>query len=152
MLLYMVGAVLVVAGAIMIVAGWMGRGQVRRELSEQHIGFPTEDLPADLARYAGARVSTGPQARAFSDIIATHVTAATKGRTYAQITDEWQAGGRTDDGLRKLREMAFMGNALRGALLGAYQAWHITALVAGLGVLFALVGVVFLALGARLDS
>ncbi|MFC7483969.1 hypothetical protein ACFQX7_33535 [Luedemannella flava] len=41
-----------------------------------------------------------------------------------------------------------MGNSLRGALLGAYQAWQVTALVAGLGALFTAIGVVFVALGA----
>ncbi|GAA1832207.1 hypothetical protein GCM10009682_58370 [Luedemannella flava] len=148
-LLYAVGAILVVAGPVLVVSGRVGRTQVQRELSDQHIVFPpADDLPAGLNRYGGVQVTTGAQARAYSEIIGQHVAAATKGRTYAQITEEWQAGGRTDERLGKLRETAFMGNSLRGALLGAYQAWQVTALVAGLGALFTAIGVVFVALGA----
>jgi hypothetical protein len=148
-LLYVVGAILVVAGPALVVSGFLGRTQVRRELSDQHIVFPpADDLPAELTRYGGVRVTTGGQARADSTVLGEHGAAATKGRPDAQITDEWQAGGRTDERLGKLRETAFMGNSLRGALLGAYQAWQVTALVAGLGALLAAIGAVFLALGA----
>lgn len=33
----------------------------------------------------------------------------------------------------RLRQTAFMGEALRGSLLSAYQAWHLTTLVMALG-------------------
>ena len=93
-------------------------------------------------------MTTGGQARAFSELIASHVVKATEGRTYAQIAEEWQASGRTDERLGRLRETAFMGQTLRGSLLSAYQAWEITTLVAGLGCALTAIGVVFLALGA----
>ncbi|MGW0433322.1 hypothetical protein ACWDV4_12395 [Micromonospora sp. NPDC003197] len=48
--------------------------------------------------------------------------------------------------LPRAREMAFMGQTLRGALLGAYQAWQVTLLVIGLGALFTALGLAFLAL------
>jgi hypothetical protein len=76
------------------------------------------------------------------------VAKATAGRTYAQIADECQASGRTDEGLARLRETAFMGQTLRGPLLGAYQAWEITTLVAGLGCVLTAIGAAFLAIGA----
>ncbi|MFC7277259.1 hypothetical protein ACFQS1_24980 [Paractinoplanes rhizophilus] len=92
---------------------------------------------------------TGVDARAYSDLIARHVAAATGGRTYSEIADEWLVGGRTDDRLARLRETAFMGQSLRGALLGAYQARQITVLVIGFGALCATIGVAFLALAFR---
>ena len=146
-LLLVVGVVLFVAGPFMILRGRTGRGQIQHELSEQKIEFPAVDhMPASLARYAGARVTTGEQARAYSDMIGSNVARATAGRTYAQIVEEWHAGGRTDQGLERLRETAFMGQSLRGSLLGAYQAWQITTLTVGLGGLVTAIGLVFLAL------
>ncbi len=139
--------VLLVAGPAMIVQGVLGRRHVARELSQQRISFPAVDgLPGDLRRYAGETVRTGGQARAYSDLIGVHVTRATGGRTYAEIAEEWMAGGRTDERLVRLRETAFMGQSLRGALLGAYQAWQITLLVIALGAAFVAMGTAFLAL------
>ncbi|MFB9363781.1 hypothetical protein [Actinoplanes nipponensis] len=149
-ILLLVGGALLVAAPIMIVQGVAGRRTVSRELTEQHITFPAGDgLPAALSRYAGRTVHTGAEARAYSDLIAGHVAAATGGRTYAEIAEEWQAGARTDERLRRLRETAFMGQSLRGTLLGAYQAWQITVLVMGLGTLCAAMGVAFVALALR---
>jgi len=147
-LLFAVGAVLLVAGAVMIVRGWDGRHQIERELTDQEIVFPAaEDLPDALAAHAGARVATGELAKAYAELIGVHVAKATAGRTYAQIAGEWQASGRSDERLAMLRETAFMGQTLRGSLLGAYQAWQITTLTIGLGALLGAIGVVFVALG-----
>ena len=151
LLLTTVGVALLVAGPVMIRQGLIGRRTITHELANQKIAFPSgAALPDPLGRYAGAPVRTGIQARAFSDLIADHVAKATGGRTYAEIADEWLAGGRTDERLARLRETAFMGQTLRGALLGAYQAWQITALVTGLGVLVATIGMVFLAMAVHL--
>ncbi len=46
-------------------------------------------------------------------------------------------------------ETAFMGKSLRGALLGAYQAWRITLLVFALGAVFTALGAAFVALAVR---
>jgi len=149
-LLGLTAAVLLVAGPTMIVQGVVGRRSVTRELAQQRIRFPADDgLPTDLHRYAGAPVHTGTQARAFADLIGAHVTKATGGRTYSEIADEWMAGGRSDQRLAQLRETAFMGQSLRGALLGAYQAWQITVLVLALGAVFTAMGAAFLALALR---
>jgi len=147
-LLFAVGGALLVAGAIMVMRGRDGRHQIQRELTDQEIVFPAAgDLPAGLAGHAGERVVSGGQARAYADLIGVHVAKATAGRTYAQIAGEWQASGRTDERLAKLRETAFVGQTLRGSLLGAYQAWQITTLTVGLGALVGAIGVVFVALG-----
>lgn len=148
-LLFTAGVVLLAASAALLVRGQMGRDQIRRELSDQRIVFPAaSDLPPALARHAGSQVTTGEQARAFSDLIASHLARATAGRTYAQIADEWRSTGRADPRLTQLRETAFMGQTLRGSLLGAYQAWQLTTLVMGLGGLLGVVGLVFAAMGA----
>ena len=146
----LIGAVLIVAGLAMAAQGWAGRRDVSRELAQQRISFPTgPKLPAELTRYAGVRVRTGTQARAYSELIAVHLAKATGGRTYSEIADECLGVGRGDERLARLRETAFMGQSLRGALLGAYQAWQVTLLVMGLGGLLTAVGAALLALAVR---
>jgi hypothetical protein len=146
-LLWLAGAVLAAAGVAMVVRGFAGRAAIRGELADQRIVFPdSAALPAGLARHAGAAVRTGAQARAFADFIGQNLTRITAGRSYAQISDEWHAGGRGDARLAELREAAFAGQMLRGSLLGAYQAWQVTVLVIGLGGLFCVLGVVLFAL------
>lgn len=150
-LLLVVGAVLLVAGPTMISRGMVGRGQIKQELTDQKIIFAgVHDLPTHLARFAGRQVRTGEHAKAYAEMIGAHVARATGGRTYSEIADEWLAGGRSDERLTRLRETAFMGQTLRGSLLGAYQAWQITTLVIGLGVVLAAIGLVFLVLAATL--
>jgi hypothetical protein len=141
----LVGLALLVAAPIMIFQGLAGRRGVTHELEQQRISFPSAGLPATLGLYAGRPVRTGAEARAYSDLIAGHVAAATGGRTYAEIAAECQ-NSKNDEKLGKLRETAFMGETLRGALLGAYQAWQVTVLVIGLGALCAAIGVGFIAL------
>lgn len=145
-----IGTALLIAGLVMAGQGLIGRRSITRELTRQRISFPAADaLPTALGRHAGAPLRTGTQARAYADLIAVHVARATGGRTYAEIADEWLAGGGDDDRLARLRETAFMGQSLRGALLGAYQAWQITLLVMGLGVLFGAVGSALVALAVH---
>lgn len=128
-----VGAALMAAGPVMLVRGRQGRKEIRTELAAQMITFPGHGLPDHLAHLAGARVETGPQAHAYAELIKDHVVQATGGRTYAEITEELHAGGNEDEKLAQLRQTAFMGETLRGSLLSAYQAWHLTTLVTGLG-------------------
>jgi hypothetical protein len=145
-----IGVVLVIAGLVMVAQGWAGRRDVSRELAKQRISFPDgAALPADLTRFAGVRVQTGTQARAYSELIGVHVAKATGGRTYSEIADECLNGGRGDERLARLRETAFMGQSLRGALLGAYQAWQVTLLVMGMGGLLSAAGAAFLALAVE---
>jgi hypothetical protein len=144
-LLVVVGCVLLVAGAGMMARASAGRRQIRRELSDQKIVFPDADhLPPGLTRHACTQVRTGEQARAFADLIGANVARATKGRTYAEIAEVLHAGGGADEQLARMRETAFVGQALRASLLGAYQAWQLTLLVLSLGALLAVIGLVFL--------
>lgn len=132
-LIGMVGIAVGVAGPVMLLRGRGGRQEIRAELAAQKITFPDHGLPADLARFAGSPVETGPAAHAYAELIKDHLVKATGGRTYAEITEELHAGGGDDEKLAQLRQTAFMGETLRGSLLSAYQAWHLTTLVMGLG-------------------
>src|SRR3954453_5391168 len=129
----------------MILRGFDGQTQVRHQLSAQKIVFPpkgSEGLPAAQASFAGQKVVTGPQAKAYADMVETHVQAATGGQTYSEVSSKFMATGGKDATLGQLRQTAFMGESLRGSLMGAYQAWEVTWLVIGLGALFIGVGLV----------
>jgi hypothetical protein len=138
-LLALAALALFVAGPIMIYQGVHGQDQVRTELTNQKIFFPAKgspSLPANLAAYAGQQVTTGAQAKAYADMVEVHVKAATGGKTYAEVSAAYQASGGKDTTLAAQRQTAFMGESLRGSLMGAYQAWQVTWLVIGLGAMF----------------
>ncbi len=146
------GLALLVAGPIMIGVGVSGQHQVTDQLKAQQITFPAKGssgLPAAQAGYAGQTVTTGAQAKAFSDMIETHIKEATNGQTYSQVSGAYIAASAdkttpaaTLTKLAGLRQTAFMGESLRGSLLSAYQAWQVTYLVIGLGVAFTGIGLV----------
>jgi hypothetical protein len=146
------GLALLIAGPIMIGVGVSGQHQVTDQLKAQQITFPakgSDGLPAAQAGYAGQTVTTGAQAKAFSDMIETHIREATGGQTYSQVSGAYIAASAdkttpaaTLTKLAGLRQTAFMGESLRGSLLSAYQAWQVTYLVIGLGVAFTGIGLV----------
>ncbi len=152
------GFALLIAGPIMIGVGVSGQHQVTDQLKAQQISFPADakaGLPAAQAGYAGQQVATGDQAKAFSDMIETHIKEATGGLTYSQVSGKYMAASAdkttpaaTLTKLSGLRQTAFMGESLRGSLLSAYQAWQVTYLVIGLGIAFTGIGAVTLAGGA----
>ncbi len=144
----LVGCTLLAAGPVMVVCGRAGRKRLRAELESQRIHFPASkhDLPEPLRHLAGRRVRSGGDARAFSDLIKSHLNAATGGRTYAEISDEYAASDRGDQKLADLRQTAFMGESLRAGLMSAYQASNITLLVMGLGALTTGIGASLLTL------
>ncbi|WP_129843589.1 hypothetical protein [Streptomyces sp. RFCAC02] len=148
----LVGAALSVAGPVMLWRGRGGRREIRGELAAQRITFPVRDLPPGLAGHAGRRVATGPEAHAYAELIKDHLIHITDGRSYAEITDELQAGGGDDESLTRLRQTAFMGESLRASLMSAYQAWHVTTLAMGLGSLLAGTGAALLVTGKLLVS
>jgi hypothetical protein len=133
-LLGTVGTALAVVGPVMVLRGRSGRKEIRAELADQKIAFPERGLPAELAAHAGRRVETGPEAHAYAEFIKGNLARTTGGRTYAEITTELHLAGGDDEKLSELRQTAFMGQSLRASLMSAYQAWHLTTLVTGLGV------------------
>ena len=152
------GVALLAAGPVMIGVGISGQHQVTQQLTAQQIGFPANakaGLPAAESSYAGQQVTTGPEAKAFSDMIETHVKEATGGKTYSQVSATYLAAAAdkstpaaTLATLSGERQTAFMGESLRGSLLSAYQAWEVTYLVIGLGLAFTGIGAVTLFGGA----
>lgn len=146
------GLALLIAGPVMIGVGISGQHQVTNQLTAQQITFPANanaGLPTAEASYAGQTVTTGPQAKAFSDMIETHIKEATGGKTYSQVSAAYMAASAdkttpaaTLTTLSGQRQTAFMGESLRGSLLSAYQAWEVTYLVIGLGIAFTGIGAV----------
>ena len=137
---------LFVAGPIMIYEGANGQHQIRTELTAQKITFPAKgsaSLPANLQSYAGQQVTTGPQAKAYADMVETHVKKATGGKTYSEVSEEYIASGSKDATLAAQRQTAFMGESLRGSLMSAYQAWELSWLAIGLGALLFGLSLVF---------
>jgi len=150
-LLGTVGTALAVAGPVMVLRGRSGRKEIRSELAAQKITFPERGLPAGLEPYAGRPVRTGTDAHAYAEFINGNVARATGGRTYAEITAELHAAGGEDERLSELRRTAFMGQSLRASLMSAYQAWHLTTLVAGLGAALTGLGVALVATADALE-
>lgn len=151
-LIGLTGIALTTAGPVMLLRGRGGRQEIRAELAAQRITFPHHGLPGHLARFAGRPVRTGGEAHAYAELIKDHLTRATGGRTYAEITDELHAGGGDADKLAELRQTAFMGETLRASLLSAYQAWHLTTLVTGLGALLTGAGAALVATANALGA
>ncbi|PWI12913.1 hypothetical protein DI272_01175 [Streptomyces sp. Act143] len=151
-LLGTVGAALAIAGPVMVLRGRSGRKEIRTELTAQKITFPHHGLPDELADHAGRRVENGPEAYAYAEFIKGNLAHATGGRTYAEITAELHAGGGADEKLAELRRTAFMGQSLRASLMSAYQAWHLTTLVTGLGAALTGLGVALVATADALRS
>src|SRR6185437_12092022 len=119
------GLALLIAGPVMIGVGVSGQHQVTDQLTAQQITFPANakaGLPAAEAAYAGQLVTTGPQAKAFSDMIETHIKEATGGKTYSQVSAAYMAASAdkttpaaTLTTLSGERQTAFMGESLRGS-------------------------------------
>jgi hypothetical protein len=81
------------------------------------------------------------------------VALAAGGRTYAEISAAHAAAaGEADEKPAELRQTAFMGMMLRSSLLGAYQAWQVTSLVIGLGVVLTGTGSALAVTGAALAT
>ena len=119
--------VLAVGGLLLMWGGNFAHSTVTNELTAQNIAFSADpaNLPPELAKYAGLAVTDGPGAQAYSDLIAVHVAGVADGKTYSQVSEEWIAGGRTDEALAGQRLTLFMGETLRGMLLNAYAFWTI---------------------------
>ena len=66
--------VLAIASALLLFAASFTNTTITDQLAAQHITFPAaEALSPELAQYAGQEVTTGPLAKAYSDMIAEHL-------------------------------------------------------------------------------
>ena len=120
-----VAVVLAIAGVLLMWGGNFAHNTVTTELTSQKINFDADaaNLPPELAQYAGQPVTDGALAKAYSDLIGVHVQGIADGKTYSEVSEEWIAGGRSDETLAGQRQTLFMGETLRGMLLNAYAFW-----------------------------
>ncbi len=125
--------VLLVAGGLLTWASSYVGEQVEDQLSMQDITMPekdaleTEAQHEALDEFAGQKMTTGEQAKAFADhYILVHMNASSDGRTYEEVSGEFIAMSDEEKAspegqeLAGLRQSLFMGNTLRGLLLNAY--------------------------------
>lgn len=146
--------VLLAAGGLLVWANTFIGDQVKDQLGMQDIVMPSGEaltsLPdADreaLEPYAGSRLDTGAEAKAFADhYILAHMNASSGGRTYEEVSGEFLALSAeekaTPEGqqLGQLRQTLFMGNTLRGLLLYGY-AFAMVGTIAGIAAIGAFVG------------
>ena len=127
----LVAAVLLAAGGMLTWAHSFVNGQVTSQLNSQQIYFPDKgssalagkEIKPYLEQYAGQKLTTGEQAKAYADhYIAVHVAEMTGGQTYAQLSAQSMADP-TNTKLSGLVETVFKGETLRGLLLNAYAFW-----------------------------
>jgi hypothetical protein len=152
-------AVFLVAGIGMLVGYEFTSSQVRSQLQEQKVFFPTKTesdyrdlVAANLTQYAGKQVLTGSEAQIFAnDIIAVDTAAIAGGKTYAQLSAASLADP-SNAALANQVQLVFRGDTLRGLLLNAYAFGFIgiIALYGSIGMFFAaLIMLVLTLLGVR---
>ncbi len=159
----------VVAGSLLAYGANFSDDYVHDELSSQNISFPdAESLNgqgrADLVKYAGEQVTTGPQAEAYASFINGHLAGIADGQTYADLgaveraaatavtdaVDSGQPQATVDqlqakaDGVTAQRDSLFKGETLRGLLLTAF-AWSTVGMIAGYAAIGAFIAAAMMA-------
>jgi hypothetical protein len=121
--------ILAVAGGLLLFAASFTNQTITDQLTAQKISFPPaaamESAEYDAIRqYAGAPVTNGAEAKAYSEMIAIHLDAVADGKTYSEVSSEWIASAENpadrDPALAGQRQTLFMGETLRGLLLNVY--------------------------------
>jgi hypothetical protein len=148
-------AVLIVAGGLLTWASTFINNEVTSQLGAQHVTMPTSEqygeLPAAdkaaLQPYAGQKLTTGPQARAYADhYINAHLQGVADGQTYsevsgayiAQCSDPKAAATEACTTLAGQKATLFQGETLRGLLLYGY-AFATMGTIAGIAAISAFV-------------
>ena len=161
--------VLIVAGALLLWGSNFANSNVKSQLAQQQITFPTATALAHpnggeitasmqkyLGQYAGKPLTTGPEAKAYADhFIAVHLNEIGAGKTYAQLSEAALAQPK-NTALANQVATVFKGTTLRAMLLNAYGWWkvsqimYIGSLIAfGLGGLALIGSVIALATGRK---
>lgn len=130
----LVVVVLLVAGGLMTWGHSFANSNVRTQLSQQQITFPTKAAFAHakpgtevtpgmrpyLLKYAGQPLTTGAQAEAYANhFIAVHLSQMPYGGVYSKVSAAAQTQPNNAK-LAALKQTSFMGTTLRGLLLEAY--------------------------------
>lgn len=136
-------AAMVVLGIVSIIGGSYDHQVVREQLGPQKIFPKPAEWPA-LESVAGEQVLTGAQAQKHAnDQLAPDLNKVAGGLTYSQVSEKWIAGGMKNEKLAGERTTLFMGETLKGLLLGAWG-W------AQIGSIAMLAGILLIALGGLL--
>jgi hypothetical protein len=126
--------VLWVAGVVMIVLGVTSYTLVQRELADEKIV-----VSDDAETHAGEKVEGPLTAYAQATVIKEHALEIGDGKTYAELAQ--------DD---PRRDTVMTASFLRASLFASVIAFGVAALVAGLGLLFLVVGFALFALDRRI--
>lgn len=134
-LLVSLGAVVAVVMLVVGLIAWKGytfaTDMVKTELTSQKIFFPPAGSPAldpkefpGLQQYAGQAVDNGPKAKAYAnEFIGVHLEKIAGGKTYSEVSTEAMKNP-ADQKLAAQKQQLFMGETLRGLLLGnGYAYW-----------------------------
>jgi hypothetical protein len=125
--------VLVVAGSLLMVGYNFANNNVRTQLEQQHITFPsaaafahpngteiTKAMIPTVSQYAGQPLTTGQQAQVYADdFIAVHLSEMPYQGNYAAVSAAAMQHP-NDAKLAALSQTVFRGTTLRGLLLEAY--------------------------------
>lgn len=155
--------VLVIAGSLLMWGQKFSTDYVRKELSSQHITFPTAEVlttenRTDLLAFASKPLADGKGAQAYASYIDGHLEKIADGATYADLggpertaraaaqaaVESGAPQATIDDlqtastGLTAQRDTMFKGETLRGLLLSAY-AWSTVGRIAGIAAVASLV-------------
>ena len=159
----LIGLLIIVAGVLMVVAGGVTWNLVTTQLKAENITVAAV-TPENPGRLAGKQVAGPFTAYAQANAINHHALDGAKGRTYAQIGDDAKvikaklaAGGMSEADIKTnadvvanaaTRASTMNGSFLRASLFTSVISFGVAALVMGLGLLFALLGVALLKLAA----
>jgi hypothetical protein len=135
---------MIVIGILALVGGHYDKQVVHDQLAPQKIFFPKPATNPGLSSYAGQQVLTGKQAKLYAQKqIGVDLTKVAGGKTYAQVSAEWIAGGMKNATLASERTTLFTGETLNGLLLNAWG-WSV------IGSIATLAGFILILLGAAL--
>ena len=132
---------MILAGVLALIGGGYANNVVHDQLAPQKITFPAkgEQLPASLNEFAGQRVDTAKEAKAYAnDFIGLHLKGIGAGKTYSEVSAAFLQDP-TNEKLAQQRQTLFMGETLRGLLLSAWG-WGTIASIATIAG-FVLIGI-----------
>jgi hypothetical protein len=133
LVLVAIGLILIIAASLALWGSRFATNFVHDQLVAQKISFPDKatlekDNPT-LVKYAGQAVDNSEKAKAYSDYIAGHLKNVAGGKTYSEVSSEYQKD-RSNQTLAAQRQTLFMGETLRGLLLNAWG-WGLVGSIAG---------------------
>jgi hypothetical protein len=135
---FVLAIVLAIAGGLLLWGHSFADNNVRTQLVQQKISFPsTQGIAAQknaeitkyVTPYAGQQVVNGKQAQVFADhYIKVHLSEVAGGKTYSEVSGAFLTMDPKDPNYATVaqeRQTLFMGETLRGMLLNAYAFWKL---------------------------